>query len=104
MDLSNLACIVLALHVPLLIWVAVVDDFATFNRWADKYLQPYLPWVLKSGKEWTTWVHHALIAALITLYVVLWAIVLPDSWIRRESGICPTVGGLMVSWIPLVLS
>ena len=90
MDLSNLACIVLGLHAPFVFWLVAVDKFAIFNRWADKYLQPHLPWKLKSGKERTTWIHHGLIAALITLYVVLWAIVLPDSWIvgaRLGSGI-----------------
>ena len=90
MDLSNLACIVLGIHAPFVFWLVAIDKFAIFNRWADKYLQPHLPWKLKSGKEWTTWIHHGLIAALITLYVVLWAIVLPDSWIigaRLGSGI-----------------
>ena len=90
MDLSNLACIVLGVHAPFVFWLVAIDKFAIFNRWADKYLQPHLPWKLKSGKEWTTWIHHGLIAALITLYVVLWAIVLPDSWIvgaRLGSGI-----------------
>ena len=97
MDLSNLACIVLGLHMPLVFWAVVIDKFAVFNSWVDKYLQPYLPWALKSGKEWTTWVHHALISALITLYVVLWAIILPDSVVtgaRIGSGIAFALYGV----------
>ena len=90
MIISSTAWFALALHLPVILWAALLDDFATFNVWANKYLQPRLPAFLKSGKEWTTWVHHALLAALITLYVVLWAIVLPDSWVigaRLGSGI-----------------
>lgn len=90
MIISSTAWLALALHLPVILWAALLDDFATLNMWANRYLQPRLPAFLKSGKEWTTWVHHALIAALITLYVVLWAIVLPDSWVigaRLGSGI-----------------
>ena len=96
MIISSTAWFALALHLPVILWAALLDDFATFNVWANKYLQPRLPAFLKSGKEWTTWVHHALIAALITLYVVLWAIVLPDSWVigaRIGSGIALALYG-----------
>ena len=97
MIISSTAWFVLALHLPVILWAALLDDFAMFNVWANKYLQPRLPAFLKSGKEWTTWVHHALIAALITLYVVLWAIVLPDSWVtgaRIGSGIALALYGV----------
>ena len=97
MIISSTAWFALALHLPVILWAALLDDFATLNRWVDRYLQPRLPAFLKSGKEWTTWVHHALIAALITLYVVLWAIVLPDSWVtgaRIGSGIALALYGI----------
>jgi len=90
MILSSVAWFVLALHLPVIMWAALLDNFATFDMWADKYLQPRLPAFLKSGKEWTTWVHHGLISALVTLYVALWGWILPDSWIigaRLGSGI-----------------
>ena len=96
MILSSVAWFVLALHLPVIMWAALLDDFAMFNVWANKYLQPRLPAFLKSGKEWTTWVHHALISALVTLYVALWGLVLPDSWVvgaRLGSGIALTLYG-----------
>ena len=96
MIISSTAWFALALHLPVILWAALLDDFATFNVWANKYLQPRLPAFLKSGKEWTTWVHHALIAALITLYVVLWAVILPDSVVtgaRIGSGIALALYG-----------
>jgi hypothetical protein len=97
MILSSVAWFVLALHLPVILWAALLDDFATFNMWADKYLQPRLPGVLKSGKGWTTWVHHGLISALITLYATLWGLVLPDSWVvgaRLGSGIAFALYGI----------
>ena len=66
MIISSTAWFALALHLPVILWAALLDDFAMFNVWANKYLQPRLPAFLKSGKEWTTWVHHALISALVT--------------------------------------
>ena len=96
MIISSTAWFALALHLPVILWAALLDDFATFNVWANKYLQPRLPAFLKSGKEWTTWVHHALISALVTLYVALWGLVLPDSWVvgaRLGSGIALTLYG-----------
>ena len=96
MIISSTAWFVLALHLPLILWAALLDDFAMFNVWANKYLQPRLPAFLKSGKEWTTWVHHALLSALVTLYVALWGLVLPDSWVvgaRLGSGIALTLYG-----------
>jgi hypothetical protein len=57
-----------------------------------------LPSVLKQWQgEWTTWVHHALISALITLYAALWGLVLPDSWVvgaRLGSGIAFALYGI----------
>ena len=97
MILSSTAWFVLALYLPVILWAALLDDFAMFNVWANKYLQPRLPAFLKSGKEWTTWVHHALISALVTLYVALWGLVLPDSWVtgaRIGSGIALTLYGV----------
>ena len=97
MILSSTAWFVLALHLPVILWAALLDDFAMFNVWANKYLQPRLPAFLKSGKEWTTWVHHALISALVTLYVALWGLVLPDSWVvgaRLGSGIALALYGV----------
>ena len=97
MDLSNLACIVLGLHMPIVFWAVVIDRFALLNLWADKYIQPLLPSVLSTGGEWTTWVHHALISALITLYAALWGLVLPDSWVvgaRLGSGIAFALYGI----------
>ena len=97
MILSSVAWFVLALHLPVILWAALLDDFAMFNMWANRYLQPRLPAFLKSGKEWTTWVYHALISALVTLYVVLWAIILPDSWVigaRTGSGIALVLYGV----------
>ena len=97
MIISSTAWFALALHLPVIMWAALLDDFATFNGWANKYLQPRLPAFLKSGKEWTTWVHHALISALVTLYVALWGLVLPDSWVtgaRIGSGIALALYGV----------
>ena len=97
MILSSVAWFVLSLHLPVIMWAALLDDFAMFNVWANKYLQPRLPAFLKSGKEWTTWVHHALISALVTLYVALWGLVLPDSWVtgaRIGSGIALALYGV----------
>jgi len=96
MIISSTAWFALALHLPVILWAALLDDFATLNMWANRYLQPRLPAFLKSGKEWTTWVHHALISALVTLYVALWGLVLPDSWVvgaRLGSGIALTLYG-----------
>ncbi len=86
MILSSVAWFVLALHLPVILWAALLDDFAMFSMWANRYLRPRLPAFLKSGKEWT------MIGVIMQRKV------------RRENGTCLTDGGLMVSWIPLVLS
>ena len=79
--ISKTGWIVLCLHVPLIAWV-LINRFTVLNRLADKYLQPLLPGALGTGKAWTTWVHHALIALVVTAYVTVWGLILPgDSWI-----------------------
>jgi hypothetical protein len=81
MFMSDAAWVVSALHILVIIWVVVIDEFVTIKKWYEKYFWLYLPKVFKSGASWITWIVHGLVAVLITAYFASWALILPESLI-----------------------
>jgi len=80
MDISNLACIVLGLHVPVILWLTVIDNFSMLDKWKAKY-NPFMPRVLLDGGYLATWINDTLVTLLSAAYAAVWGLILPDSWI-----------------------
>ena len=89
--MSREAWITLAVHLPLLYWLVVVDGFRTWNEWAD-LLESYLP----EWAQWNTqgdrisWFQHGAVALGVSLYGGIWSLVLPESF---------TFGAAFGGWI-----
>ena len=81
MDISNLACIVLGLHVPVILWLTVIDGFSMLDKWKAKYINPFMPRVLLDGGYLATWINDTLVTLLSAAYAAVWGLILPDSWI-----------------------
>ena len=72
--------LIIVAHAPLVYWLAFVDRFDTWNRWADaleeRYFPPWFQW--RNSGDRVSWVHHLMVALGAWTYGCLLGWVAPD--------------------------